>query len=118
MKINRSLIMFALPVALAVVPASAQGEPVIAEAGKPKPVAKTTFKVESPTMARSIRDWHPEPGGKTTAAQAPTTAKDGESTMPPATEMAESAATRGVPPTPVGKRSEPAQEVPLKSIPR
>jgi len=92
--------MFALPVALAAVPSFAQGEPVKAQ-------TKTTFKIESPTMARSVRDWHPELGGKTTADKA---------TTPPSEEMTESPATVGGPTPPPGKRSEPAKEVPLKSI--
>ena len=103
MTINRSFLMFALPVGIAFCASTAQAEPA---------KANGVVKTESPKMATSIRDWHPELNGKTTAAQATPTKPDGTSANQPEIEMRESPATRGRPLPQPGKRSEPAQEIP------
>jgi hypothetical protein len=129
MKSGSSFSVFALPLAVALVATTAHAEQAKKQ---PKPASIAPLKVDSPNMATSVRDWHPELNPRT--AQTTRTASAigctcGKSTAQTATARQTATATqtatnmtavgqRGNPMNRSGKRMERAREVPLASIPR
>ena len=129
MAFKRSVSMLAFLAALAVVASAAHAKPVKEQ---PKPADRASMKVDSPNMATSIRDWHPELDAATTrsAPTTPTTSCTcGKTVTQTATTRQTTTTTQTASTTTPaeqsgnrGRRSAKplgrAQEVPLESIPR
>ena len=114
MTFKRSVSMLAFLAALAVVASAAHAKPVKEQ---PKPAGGTPMKIDSPIMATSIRDWHPELGAATTRS-APTTSCTCGKTVTQTASTTTPAGQRGNGGRRSAKPLERAQEVPLESIPR
>jgi hypothetical protein len=129
MAFNRSVWMLAFLAALAVVASAAHAKPVKEQ---PKPADGAPMNVDSPIIATSVRDWHPELDAATTrsAPTTPTTSCTcGKTVTQTATTRQTATSTQTASTTtPAGQRGnggrrsakplERAQEVPLESIPR
>ena len=129
MAFKRAVSMLAFLAALAVVASAAHAKPVEEQ---PKPADRAPVNADSPNMATSVRDWHPELDATTTrsAPTAPTTSCTcGKAIAQTATTRQTATATQTASTTtPAGQRGnggrrsakplERAQEVPLESIPR
>ena len=129
MTFKRSASMLAFLAALAVVSSAAHAKPV---KDQPKPADKAPMMVDSPNMATSVRDWHPELDAATTRS-APTTPTTnctcGKTVTQTATTRQMTTTTQTASTmTPAGQRGnrgrrtakplERAQEVLLESVPR
>ena len=115
MRIKTSSTVFAFPRAVALVASTAHAEQAKKQT---KPAGGTPMKIDSPNMATSIRDWHPEFGAAMTRT-APTTPTMSCTCGKAITQTA----TTTTPPGPGGNRgnrsakpTERAREVPLDSI--
>ena len=115
MRIKRSFTVFAFPLAVALVASTAHAE----QANKQtKPAGGTPMKIDSPNMATSIRDWHPELGAATTrsAPTTPTTSCTCGKTVTQTASTTTPAGQCGNREDRSGKPTERAREVPLGSI--
>jgi hypothetical protein len=112
---NRSVAMFALPLALALASSTAHAKGAKEKAtptGKPAQI-----KVDSPTMATSISDWHTELGGakgKTSPSKTTQTATAVRQTAPATAQSTQ----RSTQVSASGKPAERARGVPLTSVKR
>jgi hypothetical protein len=129
MAIRRFPSVFALPLAVALVASTAHAEQARKQ---PKPAGGTPLKVDSPNMAMSIRDWHPElaaasprttatttcncPCGKNATQTATTTAAPGGKPIMQTATYSNPAGQRGNQGKRSGKPLERASEVPLSSL--
>ena len=115
MAFKRAVSMLAFLAALAVVVSAAHAKPVKEQ---PKPAGGTPMKIDSPIMATSIRDWHPELGAATTrsAPTTPTTSCTCGKTVTQTATATTPAGQCGNRENRSGKPTERAREVPLGSI--
>jgi hypothetical protein len=115
MTIKRSFVELAVTLVVALIASTAHAEQVKTQT---EPAGRGVIKVDSPNMATSVRDWHPElnaaatPSAPTTPTISCTCGKTITQTATNTTPTGQSG-NRG---NRSGKPTERAQEVPLSSI--